>query len=423
MESRTHAETAGGESVSPRARSGPRFGARLRAVVPVALLALALSVFTVVDARVFNLIGDNPPPADEVDVSRVQFKEGRIVVHVRNPQTEKLTIASVAVDDAIVNFTFDGPRTLGRLAQTTLEVPYPWIAGEPYAVGITTSTGIETVTEIPAAVESRDIEPSGLLGYALIGLLVGLLPVALGLMWLPSLRTLGDTALAGFMALTAGLLTFLTVDSLFEALELQSAVPAAFGGIGLVVLGVAVSFIGLAAVADRLTRGHFASSAEKTGDTKPVAGGFALATAIAIGIGLHNLGEGLAIGTSFALGELAFGSLLIVGFTVHNITEGLGIAAPLADDRAKKVGFGRLAGLAAIAGLPAVAGAWIGGFITSNVLGTLFFAIAAGAAAQVVYEVVSYIRRRSGLGWRAPAVAGGFVAGIAIMYVTSLIAG
>jgi zinc transporter ZupT len=139
---------------------------------------------------------------------------------------------------------------------------------------------------------------------------------------------------------------------------------------------------------------------------------------VAIGIGLHNLGEGLAIGSSFAIGELALGSFLILGFMVHNVTEGLGIAAPLAEGR--RVGFGRLAALALVAGAPAILGAWIGGFVVNDVLAVLFFGIAVGAALQVVVEVGRYVAARTPGGLSSGPVVGGFLAGIAIMYLTGL---
>ena len=145
----------------------------------------------------------------------------------------------------------------------------------------------------------------------------------------------------------------------------------------------------------------------------------ALATLVAIGIGLHNLGEGLAIGSSIALGELALGTFLIVGFMVHNVTEGLGIAAPIADGA--RVGLRRLAALALVAGGPAIVGAWIGGFITSDVLGVLFFALAVGAALQVVVEVGRYVARRAPGGLRSGYVIGGYLAGIVVMYLTGLL--
>src|SRR5690606_29129292 len=116
-----------------------------------------------------------------------------------------------------------------------------------------------------------------------------------------------------------GLLTFLGVEALVEAFERQAALPGALGGPGLVLLGVALSYLGLTLVATRTAR------------RRGAVGGATLATLVAVGIGLHNLGEGLAVGTSFAFGELALGTFLIVGFMVHNVTEGLGIAAPLAE--------------------------------------------------------------------------------------------
>ncbi len=145
-----------------------------------------------------------------------------------------------------------------------------------------------------------------------------------------------------------------------------------------------------------------------------------LATLVAIGIGLHNLGEGLAVGSSLALGELALGTFLIVGFMVHNVTEGLGIAAPMAEDGAR-TGVGRLVALALIAGAPAVLGAWIGGFLTNDLLAVLFFAIAAGAALQVVVEVGRFVVRRAPGGLTSGYALGGYLTGIVAMYATGLL--
>jgi ZIP family zinc transporter len=243
--------------------------------------------------------------------------------------------------------------------------------------------------------------------------MVGVVPVALGLLWLPSLRRAAPQWLAAFMALTGGLLTFLALDALAEALELQAVLPGALGGTGLVLLGVGASYLGLTFLSQR-----FAAAGKEKGG---VLGGLALATLVAVGIGLHNLGEGLAIGTSFALGELTLGTFLIIGFMVHNVTEGLGIAAPAAERRT--VGLGRLVVLALIAGAPTIVGAWIGGYVTSDVLAVLFFALAAGAALQVVVEVGRYVARRAPGGLGSGYVVGGFLAGIAVMYLTGLLVG
>ncbi len=384
-----------------------RMGWRLWAVVPVLLLAIAVGLVVTSGSSLVDLVGTNPPPADEFDIRRVEFKPGEIRVTVRNPQPDDLTIANVNVDDAIVPFTVDGPTTLGRLRSSTIVVPFDWVEEDPITVGVTSSTGIETVEEIPAAIETPEPALEGFLGYALIGVLVGVLPVALGLLWLPALRQASPPWLAAFMALTAGLLVFLGIEALSEAFELQAALPSALGGSGLVLLGVALSFLGMTALSGSLSKGGTAT-------------GFTLALLVAIGIGVHNLGEGLAIGASFALGELQLGTFLIVGFMIHNITEGLGIASPVAKSRVTVLA---LAMLALIAGAPAILGAWIGGYTSSDVLGVLFFAIAAGAAFQVVVEVGRYVAREAPGGLRSGYAIGGFLAGIAAMYVTGVLVG
>jgi ZIP family zinc transporter len=389
------------------APTGGRIGWRLWALVPVLFLVLVVGAVSTSGSWLADLIGQSPPPTDEFDIRRVEFNPGQIRILVRNPQPDELTIANVNVDDAIVPYTVDGPTTLGHLRSSTIVVPFDWVAEDPITVGITSSTGIQTVKEIPAAVLTPQPSVDSFFGYALIGLLVGVIPVALGLFWLPALRHASAAWLAAFMAFTAGLLTFLGVEALAEAFEVQALLPAALGGAGLVLLGVALSFLGMTALSGRLGRGSGAT-------------GFSLALLVAIGIGVHNLGEGLAIGTSFAIGELQLGTFLIIGFMVHNVTEGLGIATPMAKTRVTVLA---LAGLAVIAGAPTILGAWIGGYTTSDVLAVLFFAIAAGAAFQVVLEVGRYVTRHAPGGLRSGYAIGGFLAGIAAMYVTGILAG
>jgi zinc transporter ZupT len=386
---------------------------RLWSLIPLALLAAVVLAFAASGDSLTGLVRDNPPAADEFDIRRVEFHPGKIEIRVTNPQPDDLTIATVTVDDAVVPYELDGPTTLGRLRSTTIVVPFEWVADEPISVGITSSTGIQTTEEIAAAVETPRASPRSFLGYGLIGLMVGVVPVALGLLWLPSLRRAAPQWLAAFMALTGGLLSFLALEALGEALDLQAALPGALGGPGLVLLGASISYLALTFLSHRLSAGEGAGG---------VVGGVALATLVAIGIGLHNFGEGLAIGSSFALGELALGTFLIVGFMVHNVTEGLGIATPIADG-GRAASLPRLATLAVVAGAPAILGAWLGGFVTSDVLGVVFFAAAAGAALEVVVEVGRYVARRAPGGLTSGYVMGGFLTGVAIMYVTGLLAG
>ena len=390
-------------AISARLRGA---GWRLWALVPLLALVAAVSLVASTGGSMLDLLGRNPPPADEFDIRRVEFDPGEIRIKVTNPQRDDLTIATVTVDDAIVPYSIDGDRTLGRLRSAEIVVPYDWVEDEPISVGVTSSTGIQTTEEIAAAVETPGPSAERFVGYAVIGFLVGIFPVALGLAWLPSLRRASPEWLAAFMALTGGLLTFLAFEALSEALDLQAALPEGLGGTGLVLLGFASTYLALSLLSRAFGAGGTLS-------------GVALATVVAVGIGLHNLGEGLAIGTSFALGELALGTFFVVGFMVPNVTEGLGIATPIADRT--RVGLGRLAVLALIAGAPTIPGAWLGGFVTSDVLGVLFFAGAAGAAVEVVVEVGRYVRERAPGGLASPYVIGGYLAGIAVMYVTGLL--
>jgi zinc transporter ZupT len=174
-----------------------------------------------------------------------------------------------------------------------------------------------------------------------------------------------------------------------------------------VLLGAAGSGLGMTFLSSWLGRGRATT-------------GGALALLVALGIGVHNLGEGLAIGSSFAFGALQLGTFLIIGFMVHNVTEGLGIAAVSASER---LSITRLGLLALLAGAPAIVGTWLGGYVTNDVLGVVFFALAAGAALQVVVEVGRDVARRAPGGLRSGWAIGGYVAGIAVMYATGTVVG
>ena len=152
--------------------------------------------------------------------------------------------------------------------------------------------------------------------------------------------------------------------------------------------------------------------------------GWVLAVLIAVGIGLHNFGEGLAVGSAFALGEAALGTLLIVGFTLHNTTEGLAIVAPLARE-GQRVSMADLVKLGLIGGVPTVAGAWLGGFVYSPIWSVLFLALGVGAIAQVVVQIVRHMAREGSVARllaTGPVLAGLF-AGFAVMYVTGMLVG
>jgi len=141
-----------------------------------------------------------------------------------------------------------------------------------------------------------------------------------------------------------------------------------------------------------------------------------------VGIGLHNFGEGLAIGAAFSLGEVALGTVLIVGFTLHNTTEGLAIVSPLAKE---DIRIRDLIQLGIIGGAPTIAGAWLGGFVYSPIWSVVFFAVGAGAIAQVIVQISRQMAGDASVSQHLATVPvlTGLTTGFGIMYVTGLIVG
>ena len=138
---------------------------------------------------------------------------------------------------------------------------------------------------------------------------------------------------------------------------------------------------------------------------------------IAVGIGLHNLGEGLAIGSAYAVGELALGASLVIGFALHNVTEGVAVVAPLARRRPR---LAHLAALGLVAGAPAILGAVVGATVTSGVLSTFLLGLGIGAIAQVIVALAPALRPATGRP-PTPATIGGIAAGVLLMYATGLL--
>ncbi|MEA2524217.1 MAG: zinc transporter, family [Thermomicrobiales bacterium] len=379
----------------------------LLALVPLLLLAGVMALIFATDAG----LGDRTaPPIETLSVQRVRLPEpGLIEVSVVNDGPDPITIAQVFVDDAYWQFTQDPTGTLDRLQSTTLSIPYPWVQDEAHAIGIVSATGVVFEAEVPVAIESPRTDGKSFARFGLVGLYVGIVPVALGLLWFPFLGRLGRRGMHFVLALTIGLLLFLVVDMFQEAQEIALTAPATWNA-SLLVPVLAILTAGLLVVVGRSLRGRHETASP-----------LALSYQIATGIGLHNLGEGLAIGAAFALGEAALGVFLIAGFTLHNVTEGIGIAAPLVRHRPS---LGHFVALAAVAGGPAILGTWLGAFTYSPLWTTVFLAIGVGAILQVIVEVGRLIARgqerhqEPTLTW---TTFGGVTAGIAVMYLTALL--
>lgn len=385
------------------------------ALVPLVLLAglLALVVW-VGPARAVR--GDDFPPVERLTFQRVELRPDGIVATVLNDGPDPVTVAQVQVDEAYWSFAADPGATLGHLGRATLTVPYPWVQGDTHVLRLVTSTGVTFEHEIAVAVETPRPDMRFFLVFTLIGVYVGVIPVAIGLLWYPLVSRLGRTGLDFLLALTIGLLLFLLIDASDEGIEAAAAMPESYQGVVLFVFAALAAYLGLETLGAwlRTKRRRAAEAGRGTG--------WVLALLVAIGIGLHNFGEGLAIGAAFSLGEAALGTLLIIGFTLHNTTEGLAIVAPLARERTR---VGDLVKLGVIGGAPTIAGAWLGGFVYSPVWSVVFLAVGAGAIAQVILQISRQVAGERPLAryFATGPVMAGLFGGFIVMYVTGMLVG
>jgi len=381
----------------------------LFALLPLVLLGAMIGLFLSSETL---LLGPSPVPPEALQrltFERMAFYPGEIVVRVRNTGPGPVRIGQILVNDAIWSFDVTPGPELSRLARATVTIPYDWVEGEPHEVKVVTDVGLVFKKQVDVTTETPvpGWRYFGL--FALLGIYVGVIPVFLGLLWFPFLAAVRGRWMEGLLSFTVGLLAFLGLDALKEAFEAVEQLGPVFRGEAVILLGLFGTFFGLVALGQR-----------RTGEEKEVApSGLRLAYLIALGIGLHNLGEGLAIGAAYQLGEVALGAFLVLGFALHNTTEGLAIVSPILRAPPRRYHF-LLLGL--VAGVPTIAGTWIGGLTYSVLMAILFLAIGAGAIFQVIYEIVRFQARGKPVlqVLATPHNLVGLVLGFLVMYVTGL---
>ena len=386
--------------------SNQRFNLRTLGLfmLPLALLAGVIALFLNTGG---GLELESPVPIEELTIERYDLDRGHIELQVRNTGPQAVTISQVIVNDAVMPFAVTPHDTIPRLGQALIQVNYAWTAGEAYAVRVFSSNAVPFDVDIPVAFVTPQPDGKSFLGFTLIGLYVGVIPIFLGIFWLPALRGLGKRWMLFLLAVTAGLLLFLGFDTVAEAFEQAAKVPGVFQGIGLIGIGVVSTFLILDMVSKREAGTGRDEAAQR----------LSLAFTIATGIGIHNLGEGLAIGAAYNIGEISLGAFLVVGFIIQNITEGLGIIAPVLRDRPS---LRSLALMGLVGGAPAIIGAWIGSYAPSTTLAVLFLSIGAGAIFQVVYEISKLIQRDTANEAATGVLFSGVLTGMLMLWVTGL---
>ncbi|HEX4346527.1 MAG TPA: hypothetical protein VHZ73_03090 [Vicinamibacterales bacterium] len=385
----------------------------LAALLPLSLLAVFLVIVTHVNPGDALRRRQGAFVGQYVSFSKVSVTPDGFLVTVLNESEGPVTIAQVIVDDAFWSYTANRTAAIQPLASVTLTIPYPWVPGENHHIEVMTSTG-QRFGGDALGVPTPAPDTQFFVTFLSVGLVVGLVPVAIGLCWLPLASHAGRRTSQAMSAFAAAVLLFLLVDSIRQALRATHLMAGAYQGIMLFVIGAAAAFVGVGALSVWWKRRAMAGGSGTYAT-------WALAVTVAIGIGLSNLARGVEVGTDLAQGEMLLRGVTILGLTLQSVLAGATICAALAGTRARFCAF---LGLVLVAGAPAVLGLWLGGLLLTSPVATAIVGMEAGGVAAAIPTLAARIASDAPLheALATPRVVAGAMTGLVMMYIGALLA-
>jgi ZIP family zinc transporter len=370
---------------------------RLVILIAVPIILLIGVIYIIINSPIF----EDGTALPKIIIERVEFKaDDIIIVNVRNIGQDVVTIAQADIDDSPVNAIARPTNILERFSSTQILIPYRWIEGRPYEIGVTTADGTRFFYNVEAAIATPAPDTEQMLYFVLLGTYVGIIPIMLGLLWFPVVKRVREHWYELFLSITIGLLVSLLIDTIVHAFEIVDTFEVVNGNILIPTIMISFFLILLLTVNKSIiTHGNKVLH---------------LSYLIAFGIGLHNLGEGLAIGAALTAGAVVLSKFLVIGFTIHNITEGFAIVSPMVRSRVKMAHF---IFLGIVAGVPVIIGSWIGVFLNIPLVSATFLAIGAAAILEVIYIIFEWMRSKNIIILSKHNMVG-LVTGMSIMYIT-----
>ena len=222
------------------------------AFVPIVVLAAMLGFLLSPYGQSLINVGT---PLPQVTIEKIEFHDNQILAFIRNTGPMDIIVSQADVNDRIQSAAIEPSSKIERLSEALVTIPYPWLPGTPYEIGITTSDGTRFSKGVEAAVLAPTPDANQALLFTSLGVYVGVIPIMLGLLWYPYIRKISIAKYSFFLSLTAGLLVFLGIDALLEVNEIViNNVAAVFNGQALSVLVTISSFAVLLYTSERLTQ-------------------------------------------------------------------------------------------------------------------------------------------------------------------------